>query len=628
MHRRAYAVSDAEPAMSANRRQRFATGAPSMEPPRRVSLERANGRPLGVTVAARMRAALGHDFSSVRVHTDAAAAATAGSLGARAFTVGNDIGFAQGKYAPHTAGGAQLLAHELVHTVQQRNGQRTAAPSGIREVAAAEAEAEGLAAAVARGGGGDRAIRNASAAGPQFDLESPGRLAEVHERLFVSAPGGGARRPWRDPSGADEGTAGELFAAFRRHIDAMRRRHRLDETYIPERTTEAQADADALAVDRRIRARFPFITRVIDPAEITRRVQRFGESRARDVGFVRQWVENRLATVTDLPQYALPQGDARVTRLIDSILADRVMGRYVPMLAVRVAAFHEESSGERNVFLNVGINAAQRVLTLIHELTHFYVHPTFNAWLAATGNEDFYGEGFTEYLARLVMTDDERGGARSSYQERWEAVRDEVAANVPDDDIARAYFLGEVWRLETRSAVARREFGAAGGIRAGATAREEAAQSRAGPGINQEVVPDAHYRFLNLGHDRAEPKREHVDYFQRLKSRLLDPQPAVEVKFVGHASSPGSRAHNDRLSLARAQAFYRMARDQGIPNARLRDASPPEHHGEHVPTLTEEDPQTRAFNRRVEMFLSGVARTPGTSTGTTSAPAAEREEER
>ncbi|MBN8923568.1 MAG: hypothetical protein BGP10_06165 [Rhodanobacter sp. 68-29] len=67
-------------------------------------------------------AAPGHDFSRVRVHTDDAAAASAQELGARAYTVGEHIAFARGEYAPGTAAGRQLLAHELTHTLQQAQG--------------------------------------------------------------------------------------------------------------------------------------------------------------------------------------------------------------------------------------------------------------------------------------------------------------------------------------------------------------------------------------------------------------------------------------------------------------------------------------------------------------------------
>jgi hypothetical protein len=61
----------------------------------------------------------GHDFSEVRVHTDSRAADLARNLGARAFTVGQDIVFGSGEYAPGSSEGRQVLAHELVHTVQQ-----------------------------------------------------------------------------------------------------------------------------------------------------------------------------------------------------------------------------------------------------------------------------------------------------------------------------------------------------------------------------------------------------------------------------------------------------------------------------------------------------------------------------
>ncbi|HTB80778.1 MAG TPA: DUF4157 domain-containing protein [Opitutaceae bacterium] len=68
------------------------------------------------------------DLGDVRVHADGHAASSAEALNARAYTIGRDIVFGAGQYAPHTAAGRQLLAHELVHTVQQRRSpalQRT-----------------------------------------------------------------------------------------------------------------------------------------------------------------------------------------------------------------------------------------------------------------------------------------------------------------------------------------------------------------------------------------------------------------------------------------------------------------------------------------------------------------------
>jgi hypothetical protein len=66
-----------------------------------------------------MEARFGEDFGRVRVHADSAAAHSARALDARAYTVGQDIVFAAGQYAPETRGGQHLLAHELTHTLQQ-----------------------------------------------------------------------------------------------------------------------------------------------------------------------------------------------------------------------------------------------------------------------------------------------------------------------------------------------------------------------------------------------------------------------------------------------------------------------------------------------------------------------------
>jgi hypothetical protein len=60
------------------------------------------------------------DLSRVRVHTDSPAAASASAVGARAYTVGQDIIFGAGQYQPRTDAGRRLLAHELAHVVQQQ----------------------------------------------------------------------------------------------------------------------------------------------------------------------------------------------------------------------------------------------------------------------------------------------------------------------------------------------------------------------------------------------------------------------------------------------------------------------------------------------------------------------------
>ena len=80
------------------------------------------GAPLDSGVAGRLGGVLGANLADVRVHSDTAAARSAASQGALAYTVGNHVVFGQGRYQPGTPIGDALLAHELAHVVQQRGG--------------------------------------------------------------------------------------------------------------------------------------------------------------------------------------------------------------------------------------------------------------------------------------------------------------------------------------------------------------------------------------------------------------------------------------------------------------------------------------------------------------------------
>ncbi|HEU5317667.1 MAG TPA: DUF4157 domain-containing protein, partial [Chloroflexota bacterium] len=87
--------------------------------------EAGRGRPLDDSVRAPLEGAFRTDFSDVVVHTDGQAAALSRSLSARAFTAGSDIYFGDSAYDPGSAGGRELLVHELTHVVQQRSGSGT-----------------------------------------------------------------------------------------------------------------------------------------------------------------------------------------------------------------------------------------------------------------------------------------------------------------------------------------------------------------------------------------------------------------------------------------------------------------------------------------------------------------------
>ncbi|MEV0603445.1 DUF4157 domain-containing protein [Streptomyces sp. NPDC050315] len=80
------------------------------------------GQPLDLSVRRDLEEQLGHDFSQVRLHTDRDSGQLAEMMGADAFAVGQDIFFREGTYRPGTADGQRLLAHELLHTVQNPHG--------------------------------------------------------------------------------------------------------------------------------------------------------------------------------------------------------------------------------------------------------------------------------------------------------------------------------------------------------------------------------------------------------------------------------------------------------------------------------------------------------------------------
>src|SRR5688572_14759386 len=77
------------------------------------------GMPLESSVQELMESRLGFDFGSIRIHNDEKASKTSTALGAASYTIGKDIFFGTSQYQPNTERGKMLLAHELVHSVQQ-----------------------------------------------------------------------------------------------------------------------------------------------------------------------------------------------------------------------------------------------------------------------------------------------------------------------------------------------------------------------------------------------------------------------------------------------------------------------------------------------------------------------------
>ena len=102
------------------RLQRHATDSPPTAAPRSVDATLSQpGTPLPASLRAFMEPRFAADFSRVRIHTGPAAERSAAEVNAHAYTVGRDIAFSAGAYAPDTVGGRTLIAHELTHVVQQ-----------------------------------------------------------------------------------------------------------------------------------------------------------------------------------------------------------------------------------------------------------------------------------------------------------------------------------------------------------------------------------------------------------------------------------------------------------------------------------------------------------------------------
>jgi hypothetical protein len=90
------------------------------------------GVPLASDVRSYFEPRFGYDLSGIRMHTGRKAAEAAGAINARAFTLGRNIAFAAGEYAPQSAFGRRLIAHEITHALQQSTSPSASPASVIR----------------------------------------------------------------------------------------------------------------------------------------------------------------------------------------------------------------------------------------------------------------------------------------------------------------------------------------------------------------------------------------------------------------------------------------------------------------------------------------------------------------
>ncbi|HEY1164414.1 MAG TPA: DUF4157 domain-containing protein [Chitinophaga sp.] len=151
------------------------------------------GHPLDPAIRRFMEPRFDHDFSRVRVHTDARAGESARAVNALAYTVGRDIVFGDGQYSAATKEGQQLIAHELTHTIQQQGFAGAPAPLEIDAPGSAqEREAEQASTAVLSG---NKHLSHASqsAASPMVSRADPDAVGFTIREGLVDRSGAAFR---------------------------------------------------------------------------------------------------------------------------------------------------------------------------------------------------------------------------------------------------------------------------------------------------------------------------------------------------------------------------------------------------------------------------------------------------
>ena len=204
--------------------QRRATGpAAATVPPIVHDVLHSTGQPLAPAARSRMEARFGHDFSHVRVHTDARASASAQSVNALAYTVGRDIVFGGGQYAPETAQGQSLLAHELTHVLQQRHA--SGPPLASLELGAADDAGEREAETVAAGFASAEQLSISELHQPAGRIHRQPDKDDSEQKRAPIGRHGNAPLPYRE---AMEETTKGLYDEYQKNCEGVRVLERLE----------------------------------------------------------------------------------------------------------------------------------------------------------------------------------------------------------------------------------------------------------------------------------------------------------------------------------------------------------------------------------------------------------------
>ena len=150
------------------------------------------GAPLPLLQRTEFEAIVGGKLPDVRLHTGQQAAATARSLSADAFAVGDDVYFGEGQFDPVNPSGRALLAHELTHVRQHHDGDANVqrapqSPEGEHEALAIERQVRHGEAPAAQQVVIDRVVRRYTAGARPVGLELKERLDSLAERALQRA---------------------------------------------------------------------------------------------------------------------------------------------------------------------------------------------------------------------------------------------------------------------------------------------------------------------------------------------------------------------------------------------------------------------------------------------------------
>lgn len=136
---------------------------------------------------------------------------------------------------------------------------------------------------------------------------------------------------------------------------------------------------------------------------------------------------------------------------------------------------------------------------------------------------------------------------------------------------------------------------------------EEIRLSLSSPGRAAAQPAPPALSLFNFGIDRYQPKEFHqavlAEFARFVRTEIPFP---TRLRVVGHASAPGTVAHNQALSLRRAQAVAAVLTRGGLTGIQILAS------GESAPVASNDDPEGRSRNRRVDLMLSLAARPGGT----------------